>query len=60
MIITTTTSTRAHRPGRRQLSSGPDGEEIVMDAGDFCRVISGRPGPEGSQPWGLLTAQVSF
>ena len=41
-------------------SSGTGGEEIVMDAADFCRVLSGRPGPDGGQPWGLLTTQVPF
>jgi uncharacterized protein (TIGR03083 family) len=41
-------------------SSGTDGQEIVMDAADFCRVISGRPGPDGGQPWGLLTTRVPF
>jgi len=32
----------------------------VMDAADFCRVLSGRPSPDGGQPWGLLTTQVPF
>jgi uncharacterized protein (TIGR03083 family) len=41
-------------------SSGSGGEEIVMDAADFCRVISGRPGPGGGQPSGLLAIQVPF
>ncbi len=41
-------------------SSGAGGEEIVMDAADFCRVVSGRPGPEGRQPWGLLATRVPF
>jgi uncharacterized protein (TIGR03083 family) len=41
-------------------SSGTGGEEIVMDAADFCRVISGRPSPDGGRPWGLLTTQVPF
>jgi uncharacterized protein (TIGR03083 family) len=41
-------------------SSGTGDEEIVMDAADFCRVISGRHGPDGGQPWGLLTTQVPF
>jgi hypothetical protein len=31
-----------------------------MDAADFCRIISGRPGPEGDSPSGLLTTQVPF
>ena len=41
-------------------SSGTGGEPIVMDAADFCRLLSGRPGPDGGQPWGLLTTQVPF
>jgi len=41
-------------------SSGAGGEEIVMDATDFCRVVSGRPGPDGGQTWGLLVSQVPF
>jgi uncharacterized protein (TIGR03083 family) len=40
--------------------SGTGGEEIVMDGADFCRVISGRPSPDGGRPWGLLTTQVPF
>jgi uncharacterized protein (TIGR03083 family) len=59
---------RHGRPYRLQLtgpaggswSSGTGGEDIVMDAADFCRVISGRPGPDGGQPSGLLTTQVPF
>jgi uncharacterized protein (TIGR03083 family) len=39
---------------------GVGGDEIVMDAADFCRVLSGRPGPGGGQPWGLLATQVPF
>jgi uncharacterized protein (TIGR03083 family) len=42
-------------------SCGTGGEEIVMAAADFCRVLSGRrPGPDGGQPGGLLTTQVPF
>ena len=41
-------------------SSGTTDEEIVMDAADFCRVVSGRPAPDGGQPWRLLTTQVPF
>jgi uncharacterized protein (TIGR03083 family) len=41
-------------------SSGTGGEEIVMEAADFCRVVSGRPAPDGGQPWGLLATQVPF
>jgi uncharacterized protein (TIGR03083 family) len=40
--------------------SGAGDKEIVMDAADFCRVISGRPGPEGGQHWGLLATRVPF
>jgi uncharacterized protein (TIGR03083 family) len=47
-------------PAGGSWSSGTGGEEIVMDAADFCRVISGRPGPDGGQPRGLLTTQVPF
>jgi uncharacterized protein (TIGR03083 family) len=47
-------------PAGRRWSSGVGGEEIVMDAADFCRVISGRPAPEGVQTWGLLATQVPF
>lgn len=39
---------------------GIGGEEIVMDAADFCRVVSGRPGPDGDRPSGLLATQVPF
>ena len=41
-------------------SSGAGGEEIVMDAADFCRVVAGRPGPDSGQPWGLLATQIPF
>jgi uncharacterized protein (TIGR03083 family) len=47
-------------PAGGSWSSGKGGEEIVMDAADFCRLLSGRPGPDGGQPWGLLTTQVPF
>jgi uncharacterized protein (TIGR03083 family) len=47
-------------PAGGSWSSGAGGEEIVMDAADFCRIISGRPGPDGGQPCGLLTTQVPF
>lgn len=40
--------------------SGAGGEEIEMDAADFCRVVGGRPGPTGDRPSGLLTTQVPF
>jgi hypothetical protein len=32
----------------------------VIDAADFCRILSGRPDADGRQPWGLLTTQVPF
>lgn len=41
-------------------SSGTAGDEIVLDATDFCRLIAGRPGPDGAEPSGLLTTQVPF
>ena len=47
-------------PAGGSWSCGTGGEEIVMDAADFCRVLSGRPGSDGGQPWGLLTTQVPF
>ena len=40
--------------------SGTGGEEIVMDAADFCRVVAGRPGPAGEGPSGLLATHVPF
>ena len=47
-------------PAGGSWSSGTGGEEIVMDAADFCGVISGRPGPDGGHPLGLLTTRVPF
>jgi uncharacterized protein (TIGR03083 family) len=41
-------------------SSGTGSEDIVMDAADFCRVVSGRTGSHGGQPLGLLATQVPF
>jgi uncharacterized protein (TIGR03083 family) len=41
-------------------SSGTSGEQIVMDAADYCRVVAGRPGPDGDHPWGLLSTRVPF
>jgi hypothetical protein len=32
----------------------------VMGAADFCRILSGRRGPDGSQSSGLLATQVPF
>ena len=39
---------------------GSDGEEIVMDAADFCRILSGRPSSDGTSPSGLLATQLPF
>jgi hypothetical protein len=50
----------AHRSRRRELELRRGGEEIVLDPASFCRIVSGRPGPDGVQPWGLLTTQVPF
>jgi uncharacterized protein (TIGR03083 family) len=47
-------------PAGGSWSCGTGGEEIVMDASDFCRVVSGRPGPDGGQPRGLFATQVPF
>jgi uncharacterized protein (TIGR03083 family) len=47
-------------PAGRSWSASTGGDEIIMDAADFCRVVSGRPGPHGGQPWGLLATQVPF
>jgi uncharacterized protein (TIGR03083 family) len=59
---------RHGRPYRLELTgpaggswgSGNGGEEIVMDAADFCRVVSGRPGPDDGRPSELLEIQVPF
>jgi uncharacterized protein (TIGR03083 family) len=40
--------------------SGTSGEQISMDAADFCRVLAGRPGPAGDSPSGLLATQIPF
>lgn len=63
-------SRRHGRPYRLELTgpagghwrSGSGGEEIVMDAADFCRVVSGRPAsdPGPDQPSVLLATQVPF
>jgi uncharacterized protein (TIGR03083 family) len=47
-------------PAGGSWSAGTGGEEIVMDAADFCRILSGRPSTDGGQPCGLLTTQVPF
>ena len=69
VIVADTVAEWAHRHGqpyRLELtgpagaswSSGTGGEEIVMDAADFCRIVCGRSGPDGGQLWGLLATQV--
>lgn len=47
-------------PAGGHWSCGTGGEEIVMDAADFCRVVSGRRGGEHGQPTGLLVTEVPF
>jgi len=47
-------------PAGGSWTSGTGGEEIVMDAADFCRVLSGRPGSDADPPRGLLATQVPF
>jgi uncharacterized protein (TIGR03083 family) len=47
-------------PAGGMWASGAEGEHIVLDAADFCRIVSGRPGPDGTPPSGLLTTQVPF
>jgi len=47
-------------PAGGSWSSGTGGEEIEMDAADFCRVVAGRPGPGSAGPSGLLATQVPF
>jgi len=47
-------------PAGGSWTSATGGEEIVLDAADFCRLVAGRPGPNGGQPWGLLSTQVPF
>jgi len=47
-------------PAGGSWASGTDGEEIRMDAADFCRIVSGRPGPDQDNPSGLLATQVPF
>lgn len=40
--------------------SGAGGEEIVMDAADFCRVVSGRQDLTVNPREGLLATRVPF
>jgi uncharacterized protein (TIGR03083 family) len=47
-------------PAGGSWSSGTGGEEFVLDAADFCRMVSGRPSTSGDQPSGLLATQVPF
>lgn len=47
-------------PAGGRWTSGTAGEETVMDAADFCRVLSGRPGPGHGQTSALLATQVPF
>jgi uncharacterized cupin superfamily protein len=47
-------------PAGGRWSSGTGGVEIVKDAAEFCRVLSGRSGHDGGQPSGLLATQVPF
>lgn len=47
-------------PAGGSWSSGTGGEEIVMDAADFCRVLTGRQVPTVANPRGLLATQVPF
>jgi uncharacterized protein (TIGR03083 family) len=59
---------RHSRPYRLELtgpaggswSQGAGGEQIVMDAVDFSRIVSGRPDPAGDPSTGLLATQVPF
>jgi len=46
-------------PAGGHWSSGTGAESIVLDAIEFCRILSGRPTSSG-QPNGLLTTQVPF
>jgi uncharacterized protein (TIGR03083 family) len=46
-------------PAGGSWSSDTSGEEIVMDAANFCRILAGRPSLDG-QPSGLLVTEVPF
>jgi hypothetical protein len=58
-LFTTPWRWRARRASGSR-SDGTSGEEIVMDAAGFCRLVSGRPGPDGGQLWWLLATQIPF
>jgi uncharacterized protein (TIGR03083 family) len=47
-------------PAGGSWSAGIDGDHIVMDAADFCRIVAGRPAAEGTPSSGLLTTHVPF
>jgi len=47
-------------PAGGNWSSGTGGQEIVMDAADFCRVVSGRQIPTVANPGRLLGTRVPF
>jgi uncharacterized protein (TIGR03083 family) len=47
-------------PAGGSWSSGTGGQEIVMDAADFCRVVSGRQVATVANPGGLLATRVPF
>jgi uncharacterized protein (TIGR03083 family) len=47
-------------PAGGRWSFGTGGDEIVMDAAGFCRILSGRPSADGGQSGRLLATQVPF
>jgi hypothetical protein len=47
------TTTMTTWPGSRVIQPG-------IERPTAMRIISNRPGPDGGQPWGLLTTQVPF
>ena len=47
-------------PAGGSWNSGTGGEELVMDAADFCRTVAGRPSPTSDRPSGVLATQVPF
>ena len=71
LIVNDVVNEWARRPGRTYRleltgpaggiwASGTAGEAIVMDAADFCRILSGRSAPDQGNPSGLLATQVPF